>query len=53
MKKTHLSRIFAAKHERKRAIGRPGRRWENIKTNVTDIGPENVDWIHLAKDIVY
>ena len=49
----HLSRISPAKHEGKRSLGTPGRRWENIKTNIKDTGPENVDCIHLAEDIVH
>jgi hypothetical protein len=30
-------------------LGRTGRRWEdNIRTDLREIGWEDVDWIHLA-----
>jgi hypothetical protein len=37
--------------ERKRPLGRTGRRWEdNITVHLREIGWKDVDWIHLAKD---
>jgi hypothetical protein len=39
------------KPEGKRPFGRPSRRWkDNIKTDIREIGWEDVDWIHLALD---
>jgi hypothetical protein len=39
------------KNERKRPLGRPRRKWEdNMKTDLTKIGWEVVDWIHVAQD---
>lgn len=40
---------FAGKLEGKRPLGRPRRRWENIKMDITEIGRGDVDWIHLAQ----
>jgi hypothetical protein len=54
-----LFNIFAAnlqKEERrepegKRPLGRPRRRWvDNIKTDLGEIGWDDVDWIGLAQD---
>jgi len=39
------------KAEEKRPRARPRRRWEdNIRMNLTEIGWEGVEWIHLAQD---
>jgi hypothetical protein len=39
------------KPEGKRPLGKPGHRWEdNIKMDLTEIGFEGTDWIHLAQD---
>jgi hypothetical protein len=35
----------------KRSVGKSRRRWQdNIKMDLTEIGWEGVDWIHLAED---
>jgi hypothetical protein len=40
---------FVGKHERKRRIGRPRRRWEcNIKMNLRELLLWALEWIHLA-----
>ena len=40
------------KLERKRHLGRPGRRWEdNIKMDLREVGYDPRDWIDLAKDM--
>jgi hypothetical protein len=43
--------IWVGNSERKRPLGRPRRRWEfNIRMDLSSIGREGVDWIHLAQD---
>jgi hypothetical protein len=43
--------ILVGRPEGRRPLGRPRRRWEgNIKMNLSEIGFEDVDWIHLAQD---
>ena len=40
------------KHEGKRPLGRPRRRWEdNIKMHLQEVGCEGVDWIDLDQDM--
>jgi hypothetical protein len=42
-------KILVGKPEGKRPLGRPRRRWEdNININLSEIGLEAVDWIHLG-----
>jgi hypothetical protein len=37
--------------ETKRLLGRPKRRWEDsITIDLTDIGCDSVDWIHMGRD---
>jgi hypothetical protein len=43
-------RVLVWKPERKRPLGRPRRRWENIKIDITEVGCGGVDWIELAQD---
>jgi hypothetical protein len=39
------------KTERKRALGRPRRRWvDNIRMDLGEVGWSDVDWIGMAKD---
>jgi hypothetical protein len=43
--------ILVGRPEGRRPLGRPRRGWEdNIKTDLREIGFEDVDWIHLAQD---
>jgi len=45
-----LKWFFAGKPERKDSLGSHGRTWkDNIKTNRTEIGPEDVEWSHVAQ----
>jgi hypothetical protein len=30
----------------------PRRRWDNVETNLTETGFEDVDWMHLAVNLV-
>jgi len=39
-------RVLVGKHERKRPLGRPRRRWEyNIKMNLQEVGCGGMYWI--------
>jgi hypothetical protein len=38
------------KPERKRPLGRPGRRLDNIKMDLREIGWGGMDWIDLVQD---
>jgi hypothetical protein len=41
--------ILIGNHEGKRLLGRPRRRWENnIRMDLTEVGWEGLDWMHLA-----
>jgi hypothetical protein len=43
--------ILVGKPEGKKTLRRSKRNWEdNIKTDLTEIRLEGVDWIHLAQD---
>jgi hypothetical protein len=43
--------VLVGKHEGKRALGRPGRRWEdNIKMDLQEVGCGCMDWIELGVD---
>jgi hypothetical protein len=43
-------KILFGKHEVKRPLGRPRRRWKNnIKMYIREIGFGGVYWIHLAQ----
>jgi hypothetical protein len=44
-------KIVFEKHEGRRPLGRPRRRWEDdTKMDLREIGLESVDWIHLVQD---
>ena len=44
-------RVFVGKHEGKRLLGRPRRKWEdNIKMDLQEVVSRGVDWIKLAQD---
>jgi hypothetical protein len=44
-------RVLVEKHEGKRPLGRPRRRWEdNVKMDLREIGIDGTNWIRLAQD---
>ena len=46
-----MHRVLVGKPERKRPLGRPGRRWEdNIKMYLQEVGGGCGDWMELAQD---
>jgi hypothetical protein len=50
--KRNAYRILAGKPERKRSLGRARLRWVgSIKTDVREIGWDDMDWIDLAQDM--
>ena len=49
--KRGVYRVLVWKHEGKRPLGRPRRRWEdNIKMYLQEVGCGVTDWIELAQD---
>jgi len=40
-------KILVGKSEGESTLGRPRRRWEDIRMNLREIGWEIVDWAHL------
>jgi hypothetical protein len=38
------------KPEGKRPLGRPRRRWDDIRMDLREVGCRGMDWIELAKD---
>jgi hypothetical protein len=46
-----VHRLLVGKHEGKRQLGRPRRRWEdNIKLDILEVGGCGGDWMELAQD---
>jgi len=44
-------RVLVRKHERKKSMGRPRRRWEDkMKMDLDEVGLGGMDWIELAQD---
>jgi len=46
-----IYRVLVGKHEGKRPLGRPRRRWEdNNKMDLQDVGCGDMGWLELAQD---
>jgi hypothetical protein len=43
-------RALVGKPEGRRPLGRPRRRWEDIKMDLREVGCGGMDWINLAQD---
>jgi len=43
-------RVLVGKPEGRRPLGRPRRRWEDIRMDLREVGCECVDWMELAQD---
>ena len=43
-------RVFVGKPEGRRALGRPRRRWVDIRTDLQEVGCGYMDWIGLAQN---
>jgi hypothetical protein len=43
-------RVLMGKPEEESPLGRPRRRWEDIKVDLQDVGCGDMDWIELAQD---
>jgi hypothetical protein len=41
---------FWSENLKKKPLGRPRRRWEDIRMGLREVGREYVDWIHMAQD---
>jgi hypothetical protein len=42
--------VFVRKPEGKRPLGKPRRRWQDIKMDLQEVGCGDMDWIELAQD---
>ena len=48
--KRGVYRVVVGKQEGKRPLGRPRRRWVNIRMDLREVGCGYMDWIGLAQD---
>jgi hypothetical protein len=47
-----VHKVLVGKHEGKRQLGRPRRRWaDNIKIDLQEVGRGCGDWMELAQDM--
>jgi hypothetical protein len=48
--KGNAYRILVGKPEGKRPLGKPRRRWEDIRMDLREIGWGDMDWMDLVQD---
>jgi hypothetical protein len=48
--KRNAYRSLVGKQKEKKPLGRPRRRWEDIRMDLREIGWGGIDWIDLAQD---
>jgi hypothetical protein len=48
--KRNAYRLLVGKPEGRRPLGRPRRRWVDIRMDLVEVGWGDVDWIGLAQD---
>ena len=51
MGERNVYRVLLGKPEGKRPLGRPRRKWEDIKMDLQGVGCGSMDWIKLAQDM--
>jgi hypothetical protein len=49
-KRSGVYRVLVGRPEGKRPLGRPRRRWEDIKMFLHEVGSGGMNWIDLAQD---
>ena len=45
-----MYRVLVGKPEGKRPLGKPRRRWQDVKMDIQEVGCGGTDWIELAQD---
>jgi hypothetical protein len=45
-----MHRVLVGKPEGKRPLGRPRRRWEDIKMDLQEVGGGRGNWMEMAQD---
>jgi hypothetical protein len=45
-----VHRVVVGEPEGKRPLGRPRRRWKDIKMDLQEVGYGDMDWIDLTQD---
>jgi hypothetical protein len=43
-------RVSVGRPEGRRPLGRPRRRWEDIKMDLQEVGWRGMDWVDMAQD---
>jgi hypothetical protein len=46
-----LNKVLVMKPEGKRLLGRPRRRWDDINTDLREVGCRGMDWIEIGTGV--